>query len=365
MPVNTPGMPRGAPARKLPAEVPGIADVVWGALARLDGRHDPMRIAFVSAEPRAGTSVIAATSAIALQRNLRVPVALVEANVAHPATAGYLGLRNAGLSDILDGRAELADCLQEPEDHPGLKVLPAGSPRAPVPGELATERFRTILATVGEGCRYLVVDAPPVLDRLESRLLVQHADGVILVLRAGATRQADAERAHRMLVESGTPVLGSLLNAYRSEHPLRDRLLRELRRGRSGEATAEISELRAAAAAPAAEPPQPPLAAEIAAAFADDGLLATEVGLSSEEAHRRQIDILERRIAKLTHLLEETEDNLRRIAGMKGLDPGMSSIYRTVQGLSSQEEAFALKKQLMKKIFQANLDLKTAIARTT
>jgi hypothetical protein len=209
------------------------------------------------------------------------------------------------------------------------------------------------------------VDAPPVLDRLESRLLVQHADGVILVLRAGATRQADAERAHRMLVESGTPVLGSLLNAYRSEHPLRDRLLRELRRGRGVEATAEISELRAAAAAPAAEPPQPPLAAEIAAAFADDGLLATEVGLSSEEAHRRQIDILERRIAKLTHLLEETEDNLRRIAGMKGIDPGMSSIYRTVQGLSSHEEAFALKKQLMKKIFQANLDLKTAIARTT
>lgn len=89
------------------------------------------------------------------------------------------------------------------------------------------------------------------------------------------------------------------------------------------------------------------------------------MGLSSEEAHRRQIDILERRIAKLTHLLEETEDNLRRIAGMKGIDPGMSSIYRTVQGLSSHEEAFALKKQLMKKIFQANLDLKTAIARTT
>lgn len=71
-----------------------------------------------------------------------------------------------------------------------------------------------------------------------------------------------------------------------------------------------------------------------------------------------QIQLLERRLAKLTQVLGFTEEELRRIAAMKGLDSGLSSIYRTVQGLSSGEEQFARKRDLMRSIFEANTELK-------
>jgi hypothetical protein len=74
------------------------------------------------------------------------------------------------------------------------------------------------------------------------------------------------------------------------------------------------------------------------------------------------IDQLERRIAKLTHLLGITEDELRRVAGMKNIDLGIASIYRTVQGLSDDAVQKEKKRVMMREIFQANLELKKRLS---
>jgi diguanylate cyclase (GGDEF)-like protein len=78
----------------------------------------------------------------------------------------------------------------------------------------------------------------------------------------------------------------------------------------------------------------------------------------SATEQRRQIEVLERRIGKLTHALGVTEEELQRVLKLKGVDAGVASIYRTVQGLSSDEVAAELKKELMSKIFQANVDMR-------
>ncbi|MFN0243789.1 MAG: diguanylate cyclase domain-containing protein [Planctomycetota bacterium] len=75
------------------------------------------------------------------------------------------------------------------------------------------------------------------------------------------------------------------------------------------------------------------------------------------DATREQVDILERRIAKLTQLLGTTEDELRRVAAMKGIDLGMASIYKNVQGLADDASHKDLKKVLMREIFEANFEL--------
>jgi diguanylate cyclase (GGDEF)-like protein len=77
---------------------------------------------------------------------------------------------------------------------------------------------------------------------------------------------------------------------------------------------------------------------------------------------RTLIDQLERRIAKLTHLLGITEDELRRVAGMKNIDLGIASIYRTVQGLSDDAVQKEKKRVMMREIFQANLELKKRLS---
>jgi GGDEF domain-containing protein len=71
--------------------------------------------------------------------------------------------------------------------------------------------------------------------------------------------------------------------------------------------------------------------------------------------HKRQIDQLERRIAKLTSILGVTEEELARVMAMKNIDAGVASIYRTVQGLSGSDEQAAAKKAMMAEIFRSNL----------
>lgn len=73
--------------------------------------------------------------------------------------------------------------------------------------------------------------------------------------------------------------------------------------------------------------------------------------------HRNEVENFERRIAKLTHSLELTEDELKRIAAAKNIELGVGSIYRTVQGLNSSDDNYETKKELMSSIFAANLEL--------
>jgi diguanylate cyclase (GGDEF)-like protein len=81
----------------------------------------------------------------------------------------------------------------------------------------------------------------------------------------------------------------------------------------------------------------------------------------SNSEHRRQIELLERRISKLTDSLGVTEDELARVLRLKGIDAGVASIYRSVQGLSPDAVQAELKRELMSKIFQANVDLRKQI----
>ena len=72
---------------------------------------------------------------------------------------------------------------------------------------------------------------------------------------------------------------------------------------------------------------------------------------------QRQIANLERRVAKLTKSLDTTEAELKRVAAMKNIDTGVASIYRTVQGLSGDDDDFEQKSAMLANIFEANLAL--------
>ncbi|MEZ5974211.1 MAG: diguanylate cyclase [Planctomycetota bacterium] len=108
-------------------------------------------------------------------------------------------------------------------------------------------------------------------------------------------------------------------------------------------ASALAEEILARALSEVGQIPQPP------AALDDD----------KESAYKREIDNLQRRIAKLTQSLGLTEQEIARLRAMKSVDEGVSSLYRDVQGLSGADARAELKKDLMSAIFQANLDLQS------
>ncbi|MFT4540365.1 MAG: diguanylate cyclase (GGDEF)-like protein [Planctomycetota bacterium] len=76
-----------------------------------------------------------------------------------------------------------------------------------------------------------------------------------------------------------------------------------------------------------------------------------------EVKYQSEIDLLQRRIAKLTQSLGATEGELQRLAAVKSVDSGISSVFREVQGLSSDDSQLEAKQGLMSSIFKANLQL--------
>jgi len=90
-----------------------------------------------------------------------------------------------------------------------------------------------------------------------------------------------------------------------------------------------------------------------------------EQRLENERALRREletatgsgshVEVLQLRIRKLSRSLELTEERLREVCKIKELDPGVASIYREVQGLSGEDESYAVKEEMMRNIFEANM----------
>ena len=77
-----------------------------------------------------------------------------------------------------------------------------------------------------------------------------------------------------------------------------------------------------------------------------------------ELAYQREIELLRRRVDKLSKSLGLTEQEIGRLRQAGVAEEGVASIYREVQGLSLDDARAELKHQLMSSIFEANLDLR-------
>lgn len=75
------------------------------------------------------------------------------------------------------------------------------------------------------------------------------------------------------------------------------------------------------------------------------------------QRERERIDQLERRIAKLRAEVARMEQQLAELAQRAELDPGLPSIYGSVQGLSAAESDRAAKAKMLADIFEQNLKL--------
>lgn len=172
---------------------------------------------FTGTEPEVGTTLVAAATAMDMALHLREPVTLIETDVESPRLAGYLGVSGVpGMSELLEGRVGLDTCCRAVPGAPSLQAIPAGSPRDAVPGEMA-EKGRLILEQIKERAGFVLLDAAPVVDCPETRMLVDESDGVILVMRARHTRKDVAKKALELCELTGTPVIGVVLNRFKPE----------------------------------------------------------------------------------------------------------------------------------------------------
>jgi succinoglycan biosynthesis transport protein ExoP len=189
------------------------------ALLLSSAGHPPKFILLTSATPSEGKTTASTNLATVLaQSNSRV--LLIDADLRRPTVHERFGLSaKVGLSTLLTGAVTLERAVQQVAEVPNLDVLVSG-PMPPFPTEmLSSETMRQVLEHAGEIYTHVVIDSPPVLSVTDAVILAREADAVVLVIRQGKSSKHIVRRARDLLLRSGAPVTGILLNAVDISSP--------------------------------------------------------------------------------------------------------------------------------------------------
>jgi capsular exopolysaccharide synthesis family protein len=144
----------------------------------------------------------------------------VDADLRRPSMHHRFGLTGkVGLTSVLAGAATLEEAIQRVAELPGLDVLPSG-PVPPFPAEmLGSDAMRAVLENLGRNYAYVIVDSPPILSVTDGIILSRSVDAVVLVVRHGKSNRNIMRRTRDLLVRSGAPIAGLVLNAVDLNSP--------------------------------------------------------------------------------------------------------------------------------------------------
>jgi succinoglycan biosynthesis transport protein ExoP len=175
--------------------------------------HPPKFILFTSATPSEGKTTTASNLACVLaQRD--TSVLLIDADLRRPNVHHRFGLNGkVGVSTLLTGSTLLENTVQRVPEVPNLHILPSG-PVPPFPTEMLTSQaMNDLLEQCGKLYTHIVIDSPPILSVTDGILLARKADAVALVIRHGKSSKHVVRRARDLLLRSGAPITGIVLNA--------------------------------------------------------------------------------------------------------------------------------------------------------
>lgn len=177
----------------------------------IDVDNPPRIIVVTSSVPSEGKSTVTANLA-ATMAAAGENVVVVDGDLRRPTVVDVFNLvPGVGVTDVLTGKADVKDVLQQWGGLPNLRVL--GSGRIPPnPSELlGSHAMKNLLATLARDSTVLI-DAPPLLPVTDAAVLSRVADGAIIVVNAGKTTQDELGRAIDNMRKAKGHVFGTILN---------------------------------------------------------------------------------------------------------------------------------------------------------
>ncbi|MFC5401543.1 CpsD/CapB family tyrosine-protein kinase [Cohnella soli] len=180
------------------------------------GLDDPIRSMMItSAVPTEGKSTTINNLAIAYAQSDR-QVVLIDADLRKPTAHHAFGVSNRfGLTGLLTGRCSLEEAVISTHVK-GLSVITAGVV-PPNPAEmLASRKMDELLEELRERFDLVLIDTPPVLAVSDAQIISTKCDGVLLVVKAGKLKRAEALRAKEQLTFVQARLLGVVLNQAKS-----------------------------------------------------------------------------------------------------------------------------------------------------
>ncbi|MEJ7699114.1 MAG: CpsD/CapB family tyrosine-protein kinase [Pyrinomonadaceae bacterium] len=167
-------------------------------------------IVIASVEPSEGKSITALNLSWLLAQTSGVNALIIDGDLRMPSLTDYLGIETeTGLPEVLEGKFPLKDSIIRLEPA-GLHLLPGGKARSDVAELLSGSKFKEILREACEMFDYVIIDAPPLGVFADATVLINHAEGALLVVRANHTHYKDIERVLETLPRE--KMLGAVLN---------------------------------------------------------------------------------------------------------------------------------------------------------
>ena len=170
-------------------------------------------IMITSSLPGEGKSFCAINLAISIACEMERTVLLVDADVARPRLAEYLGVRmGKGLLDVLrDESLALSDVMLRTNIQK-LSLLPAGRSDRHGTELLASSAMTRLISDLANRYpdRVIIFDSPPLLSTSEASVLATHMGQIVMVVEAERTSQEALKEALSQI--ESCEVIGMLLN---------------------------------------------------------------------------------------------------------------------------------------------------------
>lgn len=157
-----------------------------------------------------GKTLTALNLAWLLAQTDGVRALVIDSDLRQPCATDYLGIdAQVGLSEVLGGELGLEQAIVR-LDPAGLFLLPGGRARDDVAELLSGPTFARLIAECRRMFDYIIIDAPPLGIFTDANILINRADGALLVVRAGKTRYALVDKLLEQLPKER--ILGVVLN---------------------------------------------------------------------------------------------------------------------------------------------------------
>ena len=189
-------------------EINGIVQQVF----LMPAADAPRVVVFAGTEPGTGVTWVAAHVAEALAGRVAASVCIVDANLRAPGLHQQMGVENqAGLADALLRPDPIRGFARQlsPEN---LWLISAGSAAENQQGMLASDRMRLRIQELRSEFDFVLVDTPSLGKSNAAIGLGSLSDGVVLVLKANASRRESATQAVEDFQAGNAKVLGAVLN---------------------------------------------------------------------------------------------------------------------------------------------------------
>lgn len=147
-------------------------------------------------------------------------VIAVSCDLRKPRMSAFFDRPNSvGVSSILQGKATLADSLQDTEVD--LLRIVASGPIPPDPAELlSSDALDELLNDLREMADFVIFDTPPVLAVADSQILGPKSDGIILVADANNSTRGEVKHVREELEQVGGVIIGGVFNGFDPDRAL-------------------------------------------------------------------------------------------------------------------------------------------------